>query len=126
MEIRKDFLMKTGKKLRKCYTLRKKGKTDIIPRKSEKIFSIKKKYSDYIFNYLKNILVESKSLHPEENSSQGGSFYNSLTPSNIKKLQISEFFNTNKSTFSDISLPCLLYTSPSPRDLSTSRMPSSA
>ena len=27
---------------------------------------------------------------------------------------------------SDILLPCLLYTSPSPRDLSTSRMPSSA
>ena len=25
-----------------------------------------------------------------------------------------------------IALPCLLYTSPSPRDLSTSRMPSSA
>ena len=28
--------------------------------------------------------------------------------------------------FSDILTPCLLYTSPSPRDLSTSRMPSSA
>ena len=26
----------------------------------------------------------------------------------------------------DLGLPCLLYTSPSPRDLSTSRMPSSA
>ena len=26
----------------------------------------------------------------------------------------------------DIKMPCLLYTSPSPRDLSTSRMPSSA
>ena len=26
----------------------------------------------------------------------------------------------------DVSMPCLLYTSPSPRDLSTSRMPSSA
>ena len=26
----------------------------------------------------------------------------------------------------DTSVPCLLYTSPSPRDLSTSRMPSSA
>ena len=28
--------------------------------------------------------------------------------------------------FSDNSISCLLYTSPSPRDLSTSRMPSSA
>ena len=27
---------------------------------------------------------------------------------------------------SDLVFPCLLYTSPSPRDLSTSRMPSSA
>ena len=26
----------------------------------------------------------------------------------------------------DVMMPCLLYTSPSPRDLSTSRMPSSA
>ena len=26
----------------------------------------------------------------------------------------------------DMTIPCLLYTSPSPRDLSTSRMPSSA
>ena len=30
------------------------------------------------------------------------------------------------STNTDIINPCLLYTSPSPRDLSTSRMPSSA
>ena len=28
--------------------------------------------------------------------------------------------------FADLSIACLLYTSPSPRDLSTSRMPSSA
>ena len=30
------------------------------------------------------------------------------------------------SSFADLMIPCLLYTSPSPRDLSTSRMPSSA
>ena len=36
-------------------------------------------------------------------------------------------FNTKKGPiFSNIILACLLYTSPSPRDLSTSRMPSSA
>ena len=38
--------------------------------------------------------------------------------------------NTTKSLLwikdRDLSYPCLLYTSPSPRDLSTSRMPSSA
>ena len=28
--------------------------------------------------------------------------------------------------YADLNMPCLLYTSPSPRDLSTSRMPSSA
>ena len=33
---------------------------------------------------------------------------------------------TNSRTFGALSLRCLLYTSPSPRDLSTSRMPSSA
>ena len=37
----------------------------------------------------------------------------------IKKLEIISKRTTNK-------LDCLLYTSPSPRDLSTSRMPSSA
>ena len=31
-----------------------------------------------------------------------------------------------KENWSEDNLPCLLYTSPSPRDLSTSRMPSSA
>ena len=31
-----------------------------------------------------------------------------------------------KEAKSDVLRPCLLYTSPSPRDLSTSRMPSSA
>ena len=40
---------------------------------------------------------------------------------------ILEEFNTTLSLFDvALSMPCLLYTSPSPRDLSTSRMPSSA
>ena len=34
--------------------------------------------------------------------------------------------NKNKKVGDEILQPCLLYTSPSPRDLSTSRMPSSA
>ena len=34
-----------------------------------------------------------------------------------------ELFNAGQS---DVDMSCLLYTSPSPRDLSTSRMPSSA
>ena len=36
------------------------------------------------------------------------------------------FFATNESVLTTASRDCLLYTSPSPRDLSTSRMPSSA
>ena len=37
-----------------------------------------------------------------------------------------QFINVYESTINDIDSDCLLYTSPSPRDLSTSRMPSSA
>ena len=38
-----------------------------------------------------------------------------------------EGFNFKRANFADANLKdCLLYTSPSPRDLSTSRMPSSA
>eukprot|EP00829_Urostomides_striatus_P017611 TRINITY_DN613_c0_g1_i5.p2 TRINITY_DN613_c0_g1~~TRINITY_DN613_c0_g1_i5.p2 ORF type:complete len:113 (-),score=11.69 TRINITY_DN613_c0_g1_i5:11-349(-) len=36
------------------------------------------------------------------------------------------FFQSLKLTYHSLSTSCLLYTSPSPRDLSTSRMPSSA
>ena len=35
-------------------------------------------------------------------------------------------FNENRKKYKDYNESCLLYTSPSPRDLSTSRMPSSA
>ena len=39
---------------------------------------------------------------------------------------IQKFVTAWKEAFSEGDKPCLLYTSPSPRDLSTSRMPSSA
>ena len=48
---------------------------------------------------------------------------------NIESLTVSEVDNKrHKSRISVVTsgTPCLLYTSPSPRDLSTSRMPSSA
>ena len=38
----------------------------------------------------------------------------------------SRIFGVNNKVLVNASMPCLLYTSPSPRDLSTSRMPSSA
>ena len=43
----------------------------------------------------------------------------------VKGLQGSSLLESIRETFSDEKV-CLLYTSPSPRDLSTSRMPSSA
>ena len=46
--------------------------------------------------------------------------YLSVGGSHIKKLGIQSIFDLKEITY------CLLYTSPSPRDLSTSRMPSSA
>ena len=48
-----------------------------------------------------------------------------LLTSRIKDIDISDPFDQDKLIL-DISTACLLYTSPSPRDLSTSRMPSSA
>ena len=49
----------------------------------------------------------------------------------IKKInelrkKASLYYHKNLQNIPGIILPCLLYTSPSPRDLSTSRMPSSA
>ena len=43
-----------------------------------------------------------------------------------KQLVDNMFGNDEASMFGSFTLDCLLYTSPSPRDLSTSRMPSSA
>ena len=44
----------------------------------------------------------------------------------LKVKQDVETLEENKTSFHTIYKGCLLYTSPSPRDLSTSRMPSSA
>ena len=44
---------------------------------------------------------------------------------NLSKADAERTFDTITNTILD-ALNCLLYTSPSPRDLSTSRMPSSA
>ena len=47
-----------------------------------------------------------------------------LTPTSISEHRERDFTDTRE--YLDGDMPCLLYTSPSPRDLSTSRMPSSA
>ena len=46
-----------------------------------------------------------------------------LNEQGVKELRKAGFYRTTEKTLNSI---CLLYTSPSPRDLSTSRMPSSA
>ena len=55
--------------------------------------------------------------------------YNNLAQGNftpqIFSQKVQKFFR-RASVVEDITNTCLLYTSPSPRDLSTSRMPSSA
>ena len=66
-----------------------------------------------------------------------GTFKNSLNPKTAKFREFPEWINKQKFTddekknkniamFCTGGISCLLYTSPSPRDLSTSRMPSSA
>ena len=49
-----------------------------------------------------------------------------LAPNTISKLWFIENATTDSGSSGPYSIICLLYTSPSPRDLSTSRMPSSA
>ena len=69
-----------------------------------------------------NMVVEMKS----ENWAQDLEFFNTMggwrSESKLLPLKSPLKWVKNSST----STPCLLYTSPSPRDLSTSRMPSSA
>ena len=49
-----------------------------------------------------------------------------LTPRHRRLAEITEMIHTASLVHDDVVDDCLLYTSPSPRDLSTSRMPSSA
>ena len=52
--------------------------------------------------------------------------YLNVDPGTMSPFQHGEVFVTDDGAETDLDLGCLLYTSPSPRDLSTSRMPSSA
>ena len=49
--------------------------------------------------------------------------YMKLSSSDVRKKDVNKLIDI---VLSDLEKSCLLYTSPSPRDLSTSRMPSSA
>ena len=69
------------------------------------------------FGFIPN---RTKTQEPSNNSQRK----NQLTQEEIKNILEQEIQEINASVRQDII--CLLYTSPSPRDLSTSRMPSSA
>ena len=51
---------------------------------------------------------------------------NPLSISTAEKSQINQIIKSKNVVFFNVNKPCLLYTSPSPRDATLSRMPSSA
>ena len=82
----------------------KKQKPDAVPLPDEKIEKIKK--------------IKDEKQNPEKEETE---------IKQISEFEKKELFDTNSiAALIDKSRTCLLYTSPSPRDLSTSRMPSSA
>ena len=56
----------------------------------------------------------------------GGTSWQAVKTSTFTAVAGEGYFVNTTSNVITMNLPCLLYTSPSPRDLSTSRMPSSA
>ena len=69
-----------------------------------------------------------KDLAPEEldNSVRSFSGTTPLPDCSLTDVSVTEVYHDSSSDWIEIYNSCLLYTSPSPRDLSTSRMPSSA
>ena len=72
-------------------------------------------------------MIQTDTKKPTLQTSLGGTVEKNI-PENVE--WIDDAFYVKKTRFglyvSILKNPCLLYTSPSPRDLSTSRMPSSA
>ena len=64
--------------------------------------------------------------HYETNLDKNKANYVPLTPLTFLKRAREIYPNYEAIIYEDRKYTCLLYTSPSPRDLSTSRMPSSA
>ena len=86
--------------------------------------SILKKFSDWMMDRAK---TEKDDVSAAANDYLKTLGYVSIAYAWIKVLEVSfKDYNENKNFYNDKIDTCLLYTSPSPRDLSTSRMPSSA
>ena len=74
----------------------------------------------------KAINVTFQQIQKYEKGTNGVSSIRLLQLSNYLKVPINYFFEDFSEYLVNLDKSCLLYTSPSPRDLSTSRMPSSA
>ena len=92
--------------------------------------------TDYVFDSLKNIpiaergnyrMIPTTDIGKTGGKKRFGALAGKYVPEEIYKDLVSatRFYNTTSRGFGG-TYSCLLYTSPSPRDLSTSRMPSSA
>ena len=103
-----------SKTVTKCQSLLKKYKSRII----EELPNEKQKIAENTFLDLKN---DFDNLQDEAQSKDKYSFITTRREALDKIGGLEEYFLPNEFPYS-----CLLYTSPSPRDLSTSRMPSSA
>ena len=82
-----------------------------------------------VVNYIKPLCVGKKLMRVKPVWSKVLHNFNEGFNSDFKSNEVRDVYRRAKFiiiAFEDYILACLLYTSPSPRDLSTSRMPSSA
>ena len=81
------------------------------------------KSKNYILMQIKTILMDRKSYR----ENKADEYVENIKDKTVYELLVlkKELSNAEEE-YMDVSCSCLLYTSPSPRDLSTSRMPSSA
>ena len=78
-------------------------------------------FEDYCIGYFEEVYWVLDPIEEEEVRDEIINFFNEKFPLS-ESLNFNLYYNTSTKQF----IFCLLYTSPSPRDLSTSRMPSSA
>ena len=106
-------------------------KTGIFcPRCSEKLR--RGLYSDLDVKVMKKLLELEKSFSKLQKAGYvktidgGDTVFVVLKDGSLRDMDFRELSRLRKTLSADLGKPCLLYTSPSPRDISGSRMPSSA
>ena len=124
-----DMVVFSGEK--SAYTITETGNTVVVTDSqsnrdgSDSLFSIEQfQFSDGIFQLseLLNVTDIDRGIYRFFNVDTGTHFLSGSTVERDSVINNLDAFNFEGPTFR----ACLLYTSPSPRDLSTSRMPSSA